>query len=269
MPEQTPDPSPEPVVEPDDAFDDEDEAPPQKHNAAKVTGRTANGVNWAGVFLLYSKGTSPRELSDQFGIPLGKLMNKMRSEEWDRLVKHHGSPAIVAPPALPSVVKQSAAEVDKAKLRIDANREEAFGIAKRLRGNVENVLRSYEAEGAFLRPEDILTLAKAAKMIDDSAMLALGDVQMTAAAAVASKGAGGQNGLPQIVINIPQFVSPEALRFAEKTVQEIPRPDEEVIQLQELEVVGGKSTLAEATGGKRFKIDFAKLGAAVTEEGED
>lgn len=239
---------------------------------APVTGRTSNGVNWAGIFLLYSKGVSLEELSDQFGVPRGKLISKARAEEWDLLVKHHGSAAVVAPPPLPCVVTQSAAEVDKAKVRIEANREEAFSVAKQLRGHVVKVLEAYGAESAFLRPEDILTMAKAAKMIDDAAMVALGDAPVSAAAAGAARATGNGNALPQIVINIPQFVSPQALREAEKQVSEIPAPqDVEVRQLQELEVVGGKisNAVAPMEKGKRFTIDFAKLGAAVGEEGED
>src|SRR5512136_1141003 len=50
---------------------------------ATVTGRTTNGVNWAGVFLLYSKGVSLEELADEFHIPRAKLLNKARAEEWD------------------------------------------------------------------------------------------------------------------------------------------------------------------------------------------
>lgn len=240
---------------------------------AQVTGRTTNGVNWAGVFLLYSKGVSLEELADQFGLPRAKLLNKARAEEWDLLVKHHGSAAIVAPPPMASVVTQSAAEVDKAKARIEANREEAFTVAKRLRSNIVGVLGTYEKESAFMRPEDILTLAKAAKMIDDAAMVALGDAPVSAAQAGRAGAPGSGNALPQIVINIPNFVSPQALREAEKQVSEIPQPEAvKVRQLQELELVEAKplgAVEASATAGKKFTIDFTKLGAAVDEEGDE
>lgn len=244
--------------------------PPAK---AQVTGRTTNGVNWAGVFLLYSKGVSLEELADQFGLPRAKLLNKARSEEWDLLVKHQGSPGVVAPPPCASIVTQSAAEVDKAKARIEANREEAFSVAKRLRSNIVGVLSTYETESAFMRPEDILTLAKAAKMIDDAAMTALGDAPVSAAQAGRAGASGSGNALPQIVINIPNFVSPQALREAEKQVSEIPQPEAvKVRQLQELELVEARpvgAVEASSTAGKRFSIDFTKLGNAVEEEGDE
>ena len=263
-------PEPDPDAENGEAEELETRPSEDPAGKAQVIGRTAGGVNWAGVFLLYSKGASLKELSDEFGIPYNRLVTKARAEDWDTLVKHHGSAEVVAPPPLPSVVKQSADEVNKAKARIDANREAAFSVATRLRNNVVSVLHTYEKESAFLRPEDILTLAKASKLIDDSAMIALGDVPQTAAQAAKSGTAGaGNNTLPQIVINIPQFVSPQALREAEKQVEAIPAPVE-VKQLQELEVVGGKPSKAvKPSFQNKFTVDFAKLGAAVVETGEE
>lgn len=74
-----------------------------------------------------------------------------------------------------AVERLSARTMKDVEKRIEVNREEALSISQRLRGHIKKILDAYEASDIYLSVNDILSLAKAASQIDQSAMLALGD----------------------------------------------------------------------------------------------
>jgi hypothetical protein len=138
-----------------------------------IPARTHAGTNWVGAFLLYAKGASLQEVSDQLKIDFKKVKTKARTEDWETLVRLNQQLALRAP--TPDVSPMSMVQLKDAQKRIEANREAALGVAQDLRGQIRKVLDAYSSAELFLQPQEIATLAKAAALVDQSSMMALGD----------------------------------------------------------------------------------------------
>gem|GEM_PF-5401727 len=139
----------------------------------KLPARTAAGTNWTAAFLLYAKGASLQEISDEMGIAFSKLKDRCRKEDWENMVKLNGMLALKAPSS--EVAPVSAIKLKDVEKRIEANREEALAVASGLRSHIKRTLDAYSEGNVFLSPTDIATLARAASQIDTCAMQALGD----------------------------------------------------------------------------------------------
>lgn len=138
-----------------------------------VRARTSTGTNWTGAFLLYAKNMTLAEVSTELGIPLQRLKEKCRSEDWDNLIRLNKD---LAPPGPRlETAPQPAGKIKAAAAAIEANRASALEVAQKLRGQVLRVLTAFEQGNLFLPVQDIATLAKATQQIDLNAMLALGD----------------------------------------------------------------------------------------------
>lgn len=134
-----------------------------------IPARTNTGTNWTGAFLLYAKGASLQEISEQLKVPFKKLMVRARDEDWENMVRLNGVLALRAP-ATSQAVAIMGTESD-----IKANRAAALKIAYGLRDNIQKTLDAFSAGNIFLPTQDIARLAQAARTIDESAMMALGD----------------------------------------------------------------------------------------------
>ena len=135
--------------------------------------RTATGVNWVGAFVLYVKGSSYQEISEQFAIPLTKLLAKARGEDWEGMMKNLPAFQLKAPAA--AICPVSAEDVGRMEKEIKSNRRQALKVSHGLRGHVVKILEDYEKGKKTLTPDEISKLARASAQIDAAAMLALGD----------------------------------------------------------------------------------------------
>lgn len=153
------------------------EAPPAEKKPAVtkqgVPARTAVGVNWTGAFVLYAKGMTLQEVADELDIDFGKLKVRARSEDWENMVRLNAQLSIRAPAV--AISPLSAAELANVEMRIKANRESGLRVAQGLRSHIQRVLDAYAETNQFLPVSDIGRLAQAARAIDESSMLLLGD----------------------------------------------------------------------------------------------
>lgn len=211
-----------------------------------IKARTEAGINYAAAFLLFCKGISLQEIADEFGIKYGTLVQRSRDEDWDRLAKK--ADVLVAPPPTVAVAPINALVVAQKQEAILKNRSEAHKVAVDLRANIVKVLRAYEVDNTFLRPDDILTLAKAAKLVDDAAMLALGDEFVTKNPS--ERGGGGGNGQPSIVINLPSAVSRPREPLPAGTAEADQGEAVDPAALHEVTIVGRSAGEKEAVAAK-------------------
>lgn len=209
---------------------------------ARTGGSRSAGINWAAAFVLFCKGMSLDEIAGQFGCNVNVLQKRHRAEDWGALAAK--SRALVAPPVEVSDLVLSAEETERKARRIQANREKALSVAEKLRAKIEEALQSIddradafaghireflkrlesgeimetESIGYFLerveewddaRVGNILGLAKSAKLVDETSMVALGDVAQK----------GGNLGNPTrgdtYFINLPQAASQPRMKRAE------------------------------------------------------
>lgn len=226
-----------------------------------VKAKTAAGINYAAAFLLFCKGMSLKEIADEFGMRYGALLDKARAEDWELLAKKQTS--LVAPPPRPDIAPVSAALVEKKAAAILANREESAALATDLRKDIRKVLTAYQADNAFLRPDDILTLAKAEKLLQEISMVALGD-EFVSKTPQGGAGGGGGGGMPPIVINLPAAVAaprqPRAVVPADDT--EHTAPVEEPEALEEVHIIGARDGAKDAVAAKSKRghsVNFAAL----------
>lgn len=138
-----------------------------------IQARTSTGTNWTGAFLLYAKGATLQEVAVELKIPFAKLKNKARAEDWENMVRLNALLAL-KPPATDAGATTAIVLRDVEK-RIELNREDALKVAQDLRAHIRRTLDAYSEGKQFLAPQDIAALAKAAKSIDECAMMALGD----------------------------------------------------------------------------------------------
>jgi len=201
---------------------------PEKQNGKEIVATlktkaptvASSSVNWSAAFLLYSRGMPLDEIAREFHVELSLLRRRCRSEEWDNLVKM----TKVAPDPAPIVPRETVAvALSNAAERVAKNREEAVGVAFDLRSKVREVLAAYK--DSFMRPEDILTLAKAAKLVDETSMIALGDERTMDAARGIHAAKGGGAGTPTMNIFMPGVLidarNAREMRNAKKAMKEI------------------------------------------------
>lgn len=122
---------------------------------------------------MYAKGMTLQEISEEMEIDLKKLRTKARAEDWDNMIRLSSQLAVRAPGS--EVSPQSAVVLKDIEKRIEANREDALKVAHGLRAQIRRVLDAYSDGQLFLPVADISKLAMAARAIDESAMMALGD----------------------------------------------------------------------------------------------
>lgn len=140
---------------------------------ATLRARTGAGINWVGAFLLYSKGSTLQEISDQMAIPIAKVKNRFREDDWEGLVKMNREFQLSAPP--PATATTTAIELSNAGERIKQNREDGLAVIQGLRSHIRKILDAFAAGDVYLPPNDIKTLAAAATQLNTGSMLALGD----------------------------------------------------------------------------------------------
>lgn len=232
-----------------------------------VKPRTGLSFNWVGAFLLYAKGAMMEEISTQMDMPLPKIRSRARAEDWDGMMRMNKL-ALRAPDS--NVSATSAIVLKNVEKRIEENREAALAVAHGLRSHIQKILRAYEDEKVFLGPADIQKLAGAARSIDESAMLALGDDPSPKIApdkgaskdGTPVKGAGAvthfhihppaQALKPRVVRQVGEITGPEAQGLQVDAVM-TPTPRRQV------EIEAESDSISITTENGRASVDFSKL----------
>lgn len=266
-------------------------------NVVSTDGRVlgVQAVNWSAAFLLYSRGMGLEEIARKFEIRIQDLKKRCRSEEWDELVKM----TVATPPPVSLVPSEKiSTELAFAAERVRQNREEAIEVALSLRKNIRHVLAAYSADGAFMRPDDILTLAKASKVVDENSMLAMGDERLMPGPNGRAANGDAKAALPAMNIFMPGVLidarNMKEMKRAQRTVEEIavptevsgpmapsipdeamsnePQPEEEVVSTEPTLPKVLKSAIVEVTqtdGARGFAVDFNKLSRNVKVDDEE
>jgi len=238
--------------------------------------RTQHGMNFTAAFLLFCKGMSLPEIAEQFEISLPTLVKRARSEDWEMLARNGG--AIVAPPPKPEIVSVTETQIVQKQQAIEANRKDILQSAQSLRTNIDKVLAVYQTENAILVPGDILTMAKALKLVAEASMLALGDDLVTKQVP-----ANQARGNPQagIHIHLPSVVAAprKVMKAVEEEVNRIELPPNEDIDPADavaVTIISESQPTPDVVPGdwdpEKSKVDFEKLnqvvgaGAPIVEE---
>lgn len=198
-----------------------------------------SSINWASIFLAFTRGAGPEELAEVFAVPVHLVRQRIKNEGWSAL---RDSADTLLPAADDSVRRRiEDLQVQKAEARlqqIEDNRRANFEVACALRDDLFNLIRQIQDgtakveklfchKGEVIRAEqdvsysDRVNLANYARTIADLSYRALGDSAAAFGAGTRQDGPPGsaaqaaQAGASQINIIIPSVIASDRQSRAE------------------------------------------------------